>query len=61
MTENANRAEAPGMTGSASQTPADEAVAALLARSSRPGSDPKNTSDAGGNASAKGIAAGWEA
>jgi len=36
-------------------TPAAEAVAALLARSNRLGSDPKNTNYAGGNASAKGT------
>jgi rhamnulose-1-phosphate aldolase/alcohol dehydrogenase len=36
--------------------PAHEAVAALLARSNRLGSDPKNTNYAGGNASAKGTA-----
>ena len=36
--------------------PAAEAVAALLARSNRLGSDPKNTNYAGGNASAKGAA-----
>jgi rhamnulose-1-phosphate aldolase/alcohol dehydrogenase len=36
--------------------PAREAVAALLARSNRLGSDPKNTNYAGGNASAKGTA-----
>jgi rhamnulose-1-phosphate aldolase/alcohol dehydrogenase len=36
--------------------PAAEAVAALLARSNRLGSDPKNTNYAGGNASAKGTA-----
>jgi rhamnulose-1-phosphate aldolase/alcohol dehydrogenase len=35
--------------------PADETVAALLARSNRLGSDPKNTNYAGGNASAKGT------
>jgi rhamnulose-1-phosphate aldolase/alcohol dehydrogenase len=35
---------------------AREAVAALLARSNRLGSDPKNTNYAGGNASAKGTA-----
>ena len=35
---------------------ADETVAALLARSNRLGSDPKNTNYAGGNASAKGTA-----
>ena len=37
-------------------TPAEEAVVALLARSNRLGSDPKNTNYAGGNASAKGTA-----
>ena len=37
-------------------TPADEAVTALVARSNRLGSDPKNTNYAGGNASAKGTA-----
>ncbi|HEY1819168.1 MAG TPA: bifunctional aldolase/short-chain dehydrogenase [Trebonia sp.] len=36
-------------------TPAAESVAALLARSNRLGSDPKNTNYAGGNASAKGT------
>jgi len=36
-------------------SPAAEAVAALLARSNRLGSDPKNTNYAGGNASAKGT------
>jgi rhamnulose-1-phosphate aldolase/alcohol dehydrogenase len=36
--------------------PAHEAVAALLARSNRLGSDPRNTNYAGGNTSAKGIA-----
>jgi rhamnulose-1-phosphate aldolase/alcohol dehydrogenase len=36
-------------------TPAADAVAALLARSNRLGSDPKNTNYAGGNASAKGT------
>jgi rhamnulose-1-phosphate aldolase/alcohol dehydrogenase len=36
--------------------PADETVAALLARSNRLGSDPRNTNYAGGNASAKGTA-----
>jgi rhamnulose-1-phosphate aldolase/alcohol dehydrogenase len=35
--------------------PAGEAVAALLARSNRLGSDPRNTNYAGGNASAKGT------
>src|SRR5262245_17312324 len=38
------------------QTPADEAVAALLGRSNRLGADPRNTNYAGGNASAKGVA-----
>ena len=38
------------------RTPAGQAVAALLARSNRLGSDPKNTNYAGGNASAKGTA-----
>ena len=37
--------------------PAADVVAALLARSNRLGSDPKNTNYAGGNASAKGTAA----
>jgi rhamnulose-1-phosphate aldolase/alcohol dehydrogenase len=37
-------------------TPAAEAVTALIARSNRLGSDPKNTNYAGGNASAKGTA-----
>jgi rhamnulose-1-phosphate aldolase/alcohol dehydrogenase len=36
--------------------PAQQAVAALLARSNRLGSDPRNTNYAGGNASAKGTA-----
>jgi rhamnulose-1-phosphate aldolase/alcohol dehydrogenase len=36
--------------------PAEEAVATLLARSNRLGSDPRNTNYAGGNASAKGTA-----
>jgi rhamnulose-1-phosphate aldolase/alcohol dehydrogenase len=36
--------------------PAQDAVAALLARSNRLGSDPKNTNYAGGNTSAKGTA-----
>jgi rhamnulose-1-phosphate aldolase/alcohol dehydrogenase len=36
--------------------PAEETVAALLARSNRLGSDPRNTNYAGGNASAKGTA-----
>jgi rhamnulose-1-phosphate aldolase/alcohol dehydrogenase len=43
------------MTQSAYTEPAGEAVAALLARSNRLGSDPKNTNYAGGNASAKGT------
>ncbi len=37
--------------------PASEAVAALLGRSNRLGSDPKNTNYAGGNTSAKGTQA----
>src|SRR5215469_4098530 len=37
-------------------SPADAAVADLLARSNRLGSDPRNTNYAGGNASAKGVA-----
>lgn len=41
---------------SAYATQAAEAVAALLARSNRLGSDPRNTNYAGGNASAKGTA-----
>jgi rhamnulose-1-phosphate aldolase/alcohol dehydrogenase len=44
------------MADSTYQSPADEAVAALLARSNRLGSDPRNTNYAGGNASAKGTA-----
>src|SRR5215469_12966979 len=44
------------MAGVTYQTPADEAVAALLGRSNRLGSDPRNTNYAGGNASAKGTA-----
>jgi rhamnulose-1-phosphate aldolase/alcohol dehydrogenase len=43
------------MTGNSYQTPAADAVAALLTRSNRLGSDPKNTNYAGGNASAKGT------
>jgi rhamnulose-1-phosphate aldolase/alcohol dehydrogenase len=43
------------MTQQAYAEPADEAVAALLERSNRLGSDPKNTNYAGGNASAKGT------
>jgi rhamnulose-1-phosphate aldolase/alcohol dehydrogenase len=43
------------MTRPAYTEPAGEAVAALLARSNRLGSDPKNTNYAGGNASAKGT------
>ena len=35
---------------------ADRSVAVLLARSNRPGSEPRNTNYAGGNASAKGTA-----
>jgi len=38
------------------QTPAAQAVAELIARSNRLGSDPQNTNYAGGNASAKGAA-----
>jgi rhamnulose-1-phosphate aldolase/alcohol dehydrogenase len=56
MTENADRTEAASMTGPPYQAPADEAISALLARSNRLGSDPKNTNYAGGNASAKGTA-----
>src|SRR5215469_12064127 len=37
-------------------SPADAAIAGLLARSNRLGSDPRNTNYAGGNASAKGFA-----
>jgi rhamnulose-1-phosphate aldolase/alcohol dehydrogenase len=44
------------MTDNAYPAPAAEAVAALLARSNRLGSDPRNTNYAGGNASAKGTA-----
>jgi rhamnulose-1-phosphate aldolase/alcohol dehydrogenase len=44
------------MTDNAYSAPAAEAVAALLARSNRLGSDPRNTNYAGGNASAKGTA-----
>jgi rhamnulose-1-phosphate aldolase/alcohol dehydrogenase len=44
-----------GVTNDSYQTPAAGAVAALLARSNRLGSDPKNTNYAGGNASAKGT------
>ncbi len=47
-----HRQDAPPGT----RPPAAEAVAALLARSNRLGSDPKNTNYAGGNASAKGTA-----
>ena len=43
------------MTGPSHQEQADKVVAALLARSNRLGSDPKNTNYAGGNASAKGT------
>jgi rhamnulose-1-phosphate aldolase/alcohol dehydrogenase len=43
------------MADHAYPTPAAESVAALLARSNRLGSDPKNTNYAGGNASAKGT------
>jgi rhamnulose-1-phosphate aldolase/alcohol dehydrogenase len=38
------------------EVPAEDTVAALLARSNRLGSDPRNTNYAGGNASAKGTA-----
>ena len=44
------------MTDAAYSTAADEAVAALLARSNRLGADRRNTNYAGGNASAKGTA-----
>ena len=44
------------MTDNAYPAQAAEAVAALLARSNRLGSDPRNTNYAGGNASAKGTA-----
>jgi rhamnulose-1-phosphate aldolase/alcohol dehydrogenase len=44
------------MTSNVYRTPAGQAIAALLARSNRLGSDPKNTNYAGGNASAKGTA-----
>jgi rhamnulose-1-phosphate aldolase/alcohol dehydrogenase len=44
------------MTDATYRTPAADAVAALLARSNRLGSDPKNTNYAGGNTSAKGTA-----
>jgi rhamnulose-1-phosphate aldolase/alcohol dehydrogenase len=44
------------MTDTAYKEPAADAVAALIARSNRLGSDPKNTNYAGGNASAKGTA-----
>ena len=44
------------MTDTAYTEPAADAVAALIARSNRLGSDPKNTNYAGGNASAKGTA-----
>jgi rhamnulose-1-phosphate aldolase/alcohol dehydrogenase len=43
------------MTGPTYREPADQVVAALLARSNRLGSDQKNTNYAGGNASAKGT------
>jgi rhamnulose-1-phosphate aldolase/alcohol dehydrogenase len=43
------------VTANRYQTPAADAVAALLARSNRLGSDPRNTNYAGGNASAKGT------
>ena len=38
------------------QTPAGATITALLARSNRLGSDPRNTNYAGGNTSAKGTA-----
>jgi rhamnulose-1-phosphate aldolase/alcohol dehydrogenase len=44
------------MTGTRYHAPAAQAVAELLTRSNRLGSDPKNTNYAGGNASAKGVA-----
>ncbi len=44
------------MAGTTYGTPAQETVAALLARSNRLGSDPRNTNYAGGNTSAKGTA-----
>ena len=44
------------MTDPTYGAPAEETVAALLARSNRLGSDPRNTNYAGGNASAKGTA-----
>jgi rhamnulose-1-phosphate aldolase/alcohol dehydrogenase len=44
------------MTQPSYTEPAADAVAALLARSNRLGSDPRNTNYAGGNASAKGTA-----
>src|SRR5512133_1216760 len=40
----------------ASTTPANPAVAELVARSNRLGADPRNTNYAGGNTSAKGLA-----
>jgi len=43
------------VTDNSYPTPAADATAALLARSNRLGSDPKNTNYAGGNASAKGT------
>jgi rhamnulose-1-phosphate aldolase/alcohol dehydrogenase len=51
----------PNLNSSPSSTPAhsapaDHTIAALLARSNRLGSDPRNTNYAGGNASAKGTA-----
>ena len=49
------------MADIAYSAPAGEAIAALLARSNRLGSDPKNTNYAGGNAFVKGIATRWEA
>jgi rhamnulose-1-phosphate aldolase/alcohol dehydrogenase len=53
MAQNANPAADPAAPRYG--TPAADAVAALLARSNRLGSDPKNTNYAGGNASAKGT------
>ena len=44
------------MAGLTEGAPAQEAVAALLARSNRLGGNPRNTNYAGGNASAKGTA-----
>jgi rhamnulose-1-phosphate aldolase/alcohol dehydrogenase len=56
MTQDAEETEAARVTGPAYTEPADQAVAALLARSNRLGSDPENTNYAGGNTSAKGTA-----